>query len=74
MICWMSGNVAPGRNRHGRGTILHQDREVAPRRSDYHLVSEDEDLLILGQYEGVQIVNAATFLSILDQRDMDSDE
>lgn len=31
-----------------------------------YLVSEDNDLLILGMYEGVRIVNAATFLGILE--------
>jgi putative PIN family toxin of toxin-antitoxin system len=34
--------------------------------ADY-LVSEDEDLLVLGEYEGVTIVNAATFLRILEE-------
>jgi len=31
-----------------------------------YLVSEDNDLLVLGMYEGVRIVNAATFLGILE--------
>ncbi len=34
--------------------------------ADY-LVSEDEDLLVLGEYQGIQIVNAATFLGILER-------
>lgn len=32
-----------------------------------YLVSEDQDLLVLGEYEGVRIVNAATFLDLLDR-------
>lgn len=36
-------------------------------QADY-LVSEDNDLLVLGQYDGVQIVNVATFLDILERR------
>jgi putative PIN family toxin of toxin-antitoxin system len=39
-------------------------------RADY-LVTEDEDLLVLGEYEGTKIVNAATFLAILDAMDED---
>lgn len=31
-----------------------------------YLVTEDNDLLVLGQYEGVQIVTMATFLGLLD--------
>lgn len=34
-------------------------------RADY-LVSEDYDLLVLGEYEGTRIVDAATFLRVLD--------
>jgi putative PIN family toxin of toxin-antitoxin system len=34
--------------------------------ADY-LVSEDEDLLVLGSHEGVRIVDALTFLRILDE-------
>lgn len=34
-----------------------------------YLVSEDEDLLVLGEYEGVKIVDTATFLAILEQGD-----
>ncbi len=30
------------------------------------LVSEDQDLLVLREYEGVRIVDAATFLDLLD--------
>jgi len=33
--------------------------------ADY-LVSEDNDLLVLGAYEGIRIVDAATFLTILE--------
>ena len=32
-----------------------------------YLVSEDEDLLVLEEYEGVKIVDATTFLCILEQ-------
>ena len=32
-----------------------------------YLVSEDQDLLVLGEYEGVKIVDTATFLAILEQ-------
>jgi len=32
-----------------------------------HIVTEDEDLLVLGEYEGIRIVNAATFLGLLEQ-------
>lgn len=32
-----------------------------------YLVSEDEDLLSLGEHEGVKIINMATFLRILEQ-------
>ena len=38
-----------------------------------YLVSEDDDLLVLGTYEGVQIVDAATFLGILEVGTQDSD-
>ncbi len=31
-----------------------------------YLVSEDNDLLVLGEYDGVRIVDAATFLAILE--------
>src|SRR5689334_8955717 len=31
------------------------------------LVSEDQDLLVLGEYEGIPIVTAATFLEMLDR-------
>ena len=30
-----------------------------------YLVSEDQDLLVLGEYEGVRIVDAVTFLDLL---------
>ena len=46
------------------------DKVLATARAasaDY-LVSEDEDLLVLGAYEGIQIVNAVTFLRILEQQ------
>jgi putative PIN family toxin of toxin-antitoxin system len=33
------------------------------------LVTEDEDLLVLGTYNGTRIVNAETFLAILDELD-----
>lgn len=36
--------------------------------TDY-LVSEDNDLLVIGEYEGVRIVDAATFLTILETQD-----
>ncbi len=32
-----------------------------------YLVSEDQDLLVLGEYEGVKIVDTATFLAILER-------
>ena len=31
------------------------------------LVSEDDDLLVLEEYEGIRIVNAETFLRVLDE-------
>jgi len=34
-----------------------------------YLVSEDQDLLVLGEYEGVKIVNTLSFLRVLEQRD-----
>lgn len=34
--------------------------------ADY-LVSEDQDLLVLGEYEGTKIVTAAAFLALLEQ-------
>lgn len=34
-----------------------------------YLVSEDEDLLHLGEYEGIKMVNALQFLRILEQED-----
>ncbi len=34
--------------------------------ADY-LVTEDDDLLVLGEYQGVKIVKAAAFLRILGQ-------
>jgi predicted nucleic acid-binding protein len=33
-----------------------------------HIVSEDEDLLVLGEWEGIKIVRAAAFLRLLEQR------
>ena len=45
------------------------DKILATARAagaDY-LVSEDQDLLVLGTYEGIQIVNVGTLLSILNQ-------
>jgi uncharacterized protein len=33
-----------------------------------YLVTEDEDLLVIGEYEGVKIVDTATFLEILEER------
>jgi predicted nucleic acid-binding protein len=33
--------------------------------ADY-LVSEDQDLLVLGTYEGIQIVNVLTFVRVLN--------
>jgi putative PIN family toxin of toxin-antitoxin system len=35
--------------------------------ADY-LVSEDEDLLVIGEYQGVTIVDGRTFLHLLEQR------
>jgi putative PIN family toxin of toxin-antitoxin system len=35
--------------------------------ADY-LVSEDEDLLVIGEYQGVTIVDGRTFLRLLEQR------
>ena len=34
-----------------------------------YLVSEDNDLLVLGEYDGIRIVDAATFLGILSEED-----
>jgi uncharacterized protein len=34
-----------------------------------YLVTEDEDLLVIGEYEGIRIIDAATFLGILEERD-----
>ena len=36
-------------------------------QADY-LVSEDEDLLIIGKYQGVKIVNCRQFADILEAR------
>ena len=33
------------------------------------IVSEDDDLLVLGEYEGIRIVDAATFLRMLEEQD-----
>lgn len=33
-----------------------------------YLVTEDDDLLVLGEYEGTRIVTAAAFLAVLDER------
>ena len=41
-------------------------------RSDF-LVTEDQDLLVLRDYEGTAIVNAATFLAILEGEEKESD-
>lgn len=38
---------------------------TAARAGADYLVSEDEDLLVLREYEGVRIVDAATFLALL---------
>jgi len=46
------------------------DKILATARAagaDY-LVSEDQDLLVLDVYEGIKIVNAATFMHILSQQ------
>ncbi len=32
-----------------------------------YLVTEDEDLRLLGEYEGIEIVDATTFLRLLEQ-------
>lgn len=37
-----------------------------------YLVTEDEDLLVLGNYEGVQIVTAEAFLAIIDESRQES--
>lgn len=34
--------------------------------ADY-VISEDQDLLVLGQYEGIQVINATDFLLLLEQ-------
>ncbi len=34
-----------------------------------YLVTEDEDLLVLGEYEGVKIVDTATFLKVLREQE-----
>jgi putative PIN family toxin of toxin-antitoxin system len=39
--------------------------------ADY-LVSEDQDLLVLGEYEGIRIIDAAAFLWILEHVDEQS--
>ena len=41
---------------------------TAKAASADYLVSEDEDLLVLGTYEGIQIVNAITLLRVLAQQ------
>jgi putative PIN family toxin of toxin-antitoxin system len=41
-------------------------------RSDF-LVTEDQDSLVLRDYEGTAIVNAATFLAILEAEEKESD-
>ncbi len=41
---------------------------AAAAHADY-LVSEDNDLLVLGEYDGVRIVDAATFLAIIEAPD-----
>jgi len=38
---------------------------AAAARADY-LVSEDRDLLVLEEYQGIKIVDAASFLSIIE--------
>lgn len=65
----------------GRAEIVHPEPGVRASRdpaddqflatakaagADY-LVSEDKDLLVLAEYEGTKIVNAARFLEILGQ-------
>jgi hypothetical protein len=39
-----------------------------------YLVSEDADLLVLGAYEGVRVVDTATFLRILEQGEAEQGE
>ena len=34
-----------------------------------YLITEDEDLLVLGEYEGVKIIDTATFLEILEEQE-----
>ena len=36
-------------------------------RADY-IVSEDEDILAIGEYEGVRTIRTAAFLALLDER------
>ena len=37
-----------------------------------YLVTEDEDLLVIGEYEGIRIINTSTFLKILGERERGS--
>ncbi len=39
-------------------------------RAEY-LITEDEDLLVIGEYEGVKVIDATTFLRFLDERGED---
>jgi putative PIN family toxin of toxin-antitoxin system len=50
--------------------------ETARAAGASFLITEDQDLLVIGSYEGTRIVDTATFLSILDeeQRPGASDE
>ena len=41
---------------------------AAIAQADY-LVTEDNDLLVLDEYEGAKIIDAATFLRILEQQE-----
>jgi len=46
------------------------DKFLATARAagaDY-LITEDEDLLVIGEYEGVRIIDAAMFLKILGEQ------
>ena len=40
---------------------------TAVRAGADYLVSEDQDLLVLGEHEGVEIVDAVTFLRLIER-------
>jgi putative PIN family toxin of toxin-antitoxin system len=43
-----------------------QFRATAQAAGDTYVVSEDQDPLVLGEFDGVQVVTAAAFLRLLD--------